>query len=141
MATTAQASSSRKTSRGPSKAPPAASTRTAGQATRKALPAKASKAAKPAAAKKAGARAASPGKPPVAKLKQKLVRDSFTMPQADFDLVDQLKARALAMMRPAKKSELLRAGLHALNALSDAHLKAVLSGLTPLKPGRPKKPA
>ena len=140
MATTAQASSPRKTSRGASKAPPAPSTRTAGQATRKALPAKTSKAAKPAAVK-AGTRAAPAGKPPVAKLKQKLVRDSFTMPQADFDLVDQLKARALAMMRPTKKSELLRAGLHALNALSDAHLKAVLSGLTPLKPGRPKKSA
>jgi hypothetical protein len=73
--------------------------------------------------------------------KQKLVRDSFTMPQADFDLVDVLKAKALAFQRPAKKSELLRAGLHALAALSDAQLRKSLEALTPLKAGRPKKAA
>ena len=73
--------------------------------------------------------------------KQKLVRDSFTMPQADFNLIAQLKSRALAFMRPAKKSELLRAGLHALTALDDARLRAALDALAPLKPGRPKKAA
>ena len=77
--------------------------------------------------------------PVVKKLKQKLVRDSFTMPGADFALIDQLKARAMSFKRPAKKSELLRAGLQALAALSDAKLKSVLDGLTPLKAGRPKK--
>ncbi|CAN5599142.1 hypothetical protein BH09PSE5_BH09PSE5_28940 [soil metagenome] len=71
--------------------------------------------------------------------KQKLVRDSFTMPRADFDLVDALKGRALAFHRPAKKSELLRAGLHALAALSGPELRASLEKLTPLKTGRPKK--
>ena len=77
-------------------------------------------------------------------VKEKLVRDSFTMPQADFALIDALKGRALNFKRPTKKSELLRAGLRALDALSDAALQAVLAGLTPLKPGRPKaedKPA
>lgn len=78
---------------------------------------------------------------PATKVKQKLVRDSFTMPQVDFDLIDALKARALKSLRPAKKSELLRAGLQALIALSDAQLKAALEGLVPLKPGRPKKQA
>lgn len=73
--------------------------------------------------------------------KQKLVRDSFTMPQADFDRIAQLKSRALAFMRPAKKSELLRAGLHALAALDDTRLRAALDALAPLKPGRPKKTA
>jgi hypothetical protein len=73
--------------------------------------------------------------------KHKLVRDSFTMPQADFNLIAQLKGRALAFMRPAKKSELLRAGLHALTALDDARLRAALDALAPLKPGRPKKTA
>lgn len=75
----------------------------------------------------------------VKKVKQKLVRDSFTMPSADFALIDQLKARAIGFKRPAKKSELLRAGLQALAALSDAKLRSVLDGLTPLKAGRPKK--
>lgn len=71
--------------------------------------------------------------------KQKLVRDSFTMPRADFDLVHQLKEKALKFHRPAKKSELLRAGLHALAGLSDIQLRHSLDSLTPLKAGRPKK--
>lgn len=78
---------------------------------------------------------------PARKPKQKVVRDSFTMPSGDFQLIEQLKGRAIEFKRPAKKSELLRAGLHALMALSDARLKAALDGLAPLKPGRPKKTA
>ncbi|MFN9103206.1 MAG: hypothetical protein ACK5WT_10855 [Betaproteobacteria bacterium] len=67
------------------------------------------------------------------------MRDSFTMPQADFALVAQLKARALDFKRPTKKSELLRAGLQALNQLDNRALQAALEALTPLKIGRPKK--
>jgi len=74
-----------------------------------------------------------------AKVKHKLVRDSFTMPRGDFGLINTLKERALTFRRPTKKSELLRAGLHALSALPDAKLKLVLDGLVPLKAGRPKK--
>lgn len=73
------------------------------------------------------------------KVKQKLVRDSFTMPRGDFGLINTLKERALSFRRPTKKSELLRAGLHALSALGDAKLQQVLDGLVPLKTGRPKK--
>jgi hypothetical protein len=88
------------------------------------------------AAVKAGpARSAS--KPP--KLHRKPVRDSFTMPEADFALIATLKARALAGKRATKKSELLRAGLHALAALDAAGLMAALAGLAPVKVGRPKK--
>lgn len=77
------------------------------------------------------------GEPP--KVKKKLVRDSFTMPQADFDLIGVLKERALGFKRPAKKSELLRAGLQALAALDDGALRTALNRLPPLKPGRPRK--
>ena len=108
---------------------------------------------KPAAKKVAAAKLpkpAKPGKKPkpavaeqpaiaeVAKLRVKLVRDSFTMPREDFDLIAQLKARALDFKRPAKKSELLRAGLQVLAALPDAKLHAALDALRPLKAGRPK---
>ena len=55
-----------------------------------------------------------PASKPV-KAKAKLVRDSFTMPQADFELIAALKARAIEFRRPAKKSQLLRAGLQALH--------------------------
>ena len=101
--------------------------------------------AKPAAAKVAPTSAESKQKPvadtgpaEVAKPHVKLVRDSFTMPREDFDLIAQLKARALDFKRPAKKSELLRAGLQVLAALPDAQLHAALDALRPLKAGRPK---
>jgi hypothetical protein len=89
--------------------------------------------AKPAAASKS----AKPGKPP--KLRRKPVRDSFTMPEIDFALIGTLKARALAAARETKKSELLRAGLHALTSLSAAKLVAALNQLEPVKIGRPKQ--
>lgn len=73
--------------------------------------------------------------------REKLVRDSYTMPRSDVQLIETLKARAIAFHRPAKKSELLRAGLHALAVLSDERLRISLDALTPLKPGRPKKAA
>ena len=70
--------------------------------------------------------------------KAKLVRDSFTMPQKDFALIAVLKDRALSFKRPTKKSELLRAGLHALAVLNAAALRTALESLTPLPTGRPK---
>lgn len=73
------------------------------------------------------------------KPKHKLVRDSFTMPQQDFDLIASLKRRAIAFGRPAKKSELLRAGLHALTQLDEERLHAALESLIQLKAGRPRK--
>lgn len=92
------------------------------------------------AAKRAPSKTAAPAaasKP--LKIKAKLVRDSFTMPAADFALIAQLKDRALVFQRPAKKSELLRAGLQVLQALDDAKLRKALDALEPLKPGRPKR--
>ncbi len=98
--------------------------------------------AKPAAPKKV-AKPVKPVKPTepavVAKPQTKLVRDSFTMPQVDFDLITTLKDRALGFKRPTKKSELLRAGLQVLVGLSPDALKAALGRLAPLKAGRPKK--
>ena len=70
--------------------------------------------------------------------KDKLVRDSFTLPREDFDLIDALKDRALDFKRPTKKSELLRAGLQLLAGLDQAALRAALDALRPLKAGRPK---
>lgn len=74
-----------------------------------------------------------------AKVRRKPVRDSFTMPEADFALIATLKARALSAQREVKKSELLRAGLHALAALATPALVAAIVQLEPVKIGRPKK--
>jgi hypothetical protein len=68
-----------------------------------------------------------------------LVRDSFTMPEADFALLAKLKSTALEARRSAKKSELLRAGLQILAALDAESLVAALDRLDPVKTGRPKK--
>lgn len=71
--------------------------------------------------------------------KVKLVRDSFSMPKNEYAAIDALKARALGMQLVAKKSELLRAGLLALNAMDDASLRTMLTMVPTLKTGRPKK--
>lgn len=85
----------------------------------------------------AAATSAPEGKP--RKQRAKLVRDSFTMPVSDFALVATLKARALGAQREAKKSELLRAGLHALSALDASSLVDALNRLEVMNRGRPRK--
>lgn len=69
--------------------------------------------------------------------KPKLVRDSFTIPKTEFIAIDALKTRAIALGTSVKKSELLRAGLMALQTLSDAAYKATLAAVPTLKTGRP----
>ena len=70
--------------------------------------------------------------------KDKLIRDSFTLPREDFELIAALKDRALDFKRPTKKSELLRAGLQVLSGLDQTKLRTALEALRPLKAGRPK---
>lgn len=70
--------------------------------------------------------------------KPKLVRDSFTIPKAEYVVLDALKLRAAKLTRPAKKSELLRAGIKALAALSDAAFLTALEQVPAIKTGRPK---
>ena len=69
--------------------------------------------------------------------KPKLVRDSFSIPKNEFAAIDTLKTRAIALGTSVKKSELLRAGLMALQGLSDAGFKAALAAVPTLKTGRP----
>ena len=95
-------------------------------------------AAKPKGDKKVSGKAAAAVVEPL-KQRVKLVRDSFTMPREDFERIARLKSRAIDLKRPAKKSELLRAGLQALEHLDDAGLHAALNALQPIKTGRPKK--
>ena len=149
----------------PSTTPPPAASAPAAQPAKAIKPAKAAKpaasaATKPAknveakkapAAKKAVApKAPKAAAPVVAKVskdvkakKPKLVRDSFTIPKAEYLVLDTLKERALKLSREVKKSELLRAGIKALAALSDTTLLAALSAVPTIKTGRPvaDKPA
>jgi hypothetical protein len=70
--------------------------------------------------------------------KPKLVRDSFTIPKDEYVVVDSLKVRAGKLGQAVKKSELLRAGVKALAAMSDIQFKAALNNVPTIKTGRPK---
>ena len=72
--------------------------------------------------------------------KPKLVRDSFTIPKDEYVVIDALKTRAGKLGQAIKKSELLRAGIKALAAMSDIQFKAALSNVPTIKTGRPKNP-
>jgi len=71
--------------------------------------------------------------------KHKLVRDSFTIPKTEYTVLGDLKQRAGKLGRPAKKSEVLRAGIASLKAMSDEAFLAILGSVPSLKTGRPKK--
>lgn len=72
-------------------------------------------------------------------VKPKLIRDSFTIPKDEYQVLADLKTRMTKLMQPAKKSELLRAGLKALAAMPDATIKKALLAVPSIKTGRPAK--
>ena len=92
--------------------------------------------AKPAAAKKV-VKAAKPAKEKTPKLKME--RDSFTMPKVEYAQLYVLKERLIKLGQASKKSELLRAGIMQLTAMTDAALKAAIAKVPAIKTGRPKK--
>ena len=94
---------------------------------------------KPAAKPQASAKPAKPAKAtkPEKTKKPKLVRDSFTIPKTEYVVLDDLKLRATKLTRPAKKSELLRAGIKLLASISDAAFLTALDQVPAIKTGRP----
>lgn len=102
-----------------------------------AMPVKA--ASRPVAKSAIKATAQPPAAKPAKPKKPKLVRDSFTIPKAEYTVLDDLKQRATRLASPAKKSELLRAGIKALAAMPDAAFVAALGAVPAIKTGRPSK--
>lgn len=70
--------------------------------------------------------------------KPKLVRDSFTIPKDEYQVLAALKSRALGLELQVRKSELLRAGIQALNAMTDRAFLKAIGAVPTLKTGRPK---
>ncbi|CAN5491190.1 hypothetical protein BH11PSE7_BH11PSE7_01890 [soil metagenome] len=70
--------------------------------------------------------------------KPKQVRDSFTMPKTEYAVLDVLKLRASKAGNAVKKSELLRAGIKALAAMSEVAFADALKAVPAIKTGRPK---
>lgn len=71
--------------------------------------------------------------------KAKLVRDSFSMPEAEYAVLGAVKKACLKAGIEVKKSELLRIGVALIRKMDVAALKGVLATLPPLKAGRPKQ--
>lgn len=71
--------------------------------------------------------------------KTKVVRDSFSMPQADYALIAELKIKVQESGFHVKKSELLRAGLRMLAKANLTQLKRACAEVEKIKTGRPKK--
>jgi hypothetical protein len=82
-------------------------------------------------AKKPSAKVAKPHK-------QKMVRDSFTMPADDYSKLNILKAKCLENGMEVKKSELIRAGLIALSGMPVKNLLSTVTMVEKIKTGRPK---
>ena len=98
---------------------------------------------KPAASKPVAVKKVAATKTPVVKApkvpKLKMERDSFTMPKTEYAQFAVLKDRLVKLGQPAKKSELLRAGIMQLAAMTDAALKAAMAKVPTIKTGRPNK--
>jgi len=71
--------------------------------------------------------------------KQKLVRDSFTMPEAEYEVLADMKKTCIKAGVAVKKSELLRVAVSLLRKMDVAEIQQALGTLTPVKAGRPSK--
>jgi hypothetical protein len=71
--------------------------------------------------------------------KEKVVRDSFTMPKSDYEKISLLKQKCLANGVHVKKGELLRAGLLILEKANIEQLTAAVAAVETVKTGRPGK--
>ena len=71
--------------------------------------------------------------------KQKLVRDSFTMPEAEYEALAEMKKTCIKAGVAVKKSELLRVAVSLLRKMDVPQIEQALGTLTPVKAGRPSK--
>ena len=104
---------------------PQAAAKKKAAATKKAAPASDAAAEKPKRAKKEAVK------------KEKVVRDSFTMPKSDYAKIAALKQKCLDAGVSVKKSEILRAGLLLLEGATLNSLLAAISAVETVKTGRP----
>jgi len=82
---------------------------------------------------------AKPPKKVPAPKRDKVVRDSFTMPKSDYRKIAELKERCLEAGVHIKKSEILRAGLLVLAGKGPKQLVAAIKKIETVRTGRPPK--
>lgn len=85
-----------------------------------------------------------PSKPPSATSasdreapKVRVIRDSFTLPAGDYDLIAAVRQRCLSAAVNVTKSEVIRAGLQALQQMPEPDLIRLVNSLEKIKTGRP----
>jgi len=79
-----------------------------------------------------------PPKIPVAPPKiERVIRDGFTMPEHDHRRIAELQERCLKEGVAVTKSEIVRAGLIALQEIPLADLRKYVEAVEKMKPGRP----
>lgn len=71
--------------------------------------------------------------------KTKLVREHFTLPKLEYLMLDALKIRTVKLGGSVKKSALIRAGIKALAAMSDASFLTALKAVPAIKADRASK--
>jgi hypothetical protein len=67
-----------------------------------------------------------------------IIRDAFTIPRCEYDLIKECKAKLLKGEISATKSEVIRAALIALNSCDKEQLINYYNSLKKIKVGRPK---
>ena len=67
----------------------------------------------------------------------RVVRDSFSMPEAEYQTVAAVQKRMIKKERVVSKSEVMRAAFAVLNRLSDKELLEIFDSLPKVRPGRP----
>ena len=69
--------------------------------------------------------------------KIKMVRDSVSIPKVEFLVLGEMKTRAGKLGVEVKKTELIRAGIKVLAALTDTAFVAAIRAVPNIKTGRP----
>jgi hypothetical protein len=75
-------------------------------------------------------------KPPA---KEKVVRDTFSFPISDHQLIITLRKQCLRAGVEISRSEIIRAGLYALKEMSEANLLETVGKIEHIKTGKPKQ--
>jgi hypothetical protein len=67
----------------------------------------------------------------------RVVRDSFSMPEAEYRIVADVRKRMIKKEKVVSKSEIVRAAFVVLKGLSDRELIEIFDSLPKVRPGRP----
>src|SRR5688500_12676831 len=72
---------------------------------------------------------------PIPRIKEKVVRDAFTMPEEDHKLFSVIQKKCLVLGIVATKSEILRSGLKHLSEQNDKSLEKIILAVPKIKTG------